>query len=283
MNSKALLSTNLLRRACVLGIIFSVAMLATNAAALPEPKVTITYSLKTADGGAYWQKISLTPGGIGDAEFVFDTDDSMNLNSPITEVDVTRATPLEVTIEYTADSPGGNIVDGPVELTQTDFGRDFVLTATGTVVTTLIDTWLSQKGTGTLSGSTITWDNVTAPYEETVVGSSNCAGSLCDLAGTWPKDLDATDRPVVLPDFTVFTNTFFGDEFASDNGTTTPLDDIARPDPNATVNDTWYGVVPEPSGEILLLAGVLGLAGLCRLRERGGAFALCASLFTSRR
>jgi hypothetical protein len=85
-----------------------------------------------------------------------------------------------------------------------------------------------------------------------------------------------------LPDFTVFTNTFFGDEFASDNGTTTPLDDIPRPDPNATVNDTWYGV-PEPSGEILLFAGVLGLAGLCRLRERGGAFALCASLFTSRR
>ncbi|MCH8889977.1 MAG: PEP-CTERM sorting domain-containing protein, partial [Myxococcales bacterium] len=46
-----------------------------------------------------------------------------------------------------------------------------------------------------------------------------------------------------------------------------------------------YGVevVPEPSGEILLLAGVLGLVGLRRLRERGGASALCASLFTSRR
>jgi hypothetical protein len=275
MNSKALLSTNLLRRACVLGIILSVAMFATNAAALPEPKVTITYSLKTADGGAYWQDLSGTPFGLGDVNFVFDTVDSLD-----SMVNVTRADPLEVTIEYTADAPGGNIVDGPVELTQTDFGRDFVLTATGTVVTTLIDTWLSQKGTGTLSGSaappaTITWDNV---YEETVVGSSNCVGSFCSSAGTWPKDLGATDRPVVLPDFTVFTNTFFGDEFASDNGTTTPLDDIPRPDPNATVNDTWYGV-PEPSGEILLFAGVLGLAGLCRLRERGGAFAL----FTSRR
>jgi hypothetical protein len=209
------------------------------------------------------------------------------------KVNVTRATPLVVTIEYTADVPGGNIVDGPVELTQTDFGRDFILTTiigeSDAVVTTLIDTVLSQKGTGTLSGSTITWDNGMAPYEETVVGSSNCVGDLCSLSvpeGGWPQDLGATDRAVVLPDFTLFTNSVFGDEFASDDGTPNdPSDDIDRPDDKATVKDTWYGVevVPEPSGEILLLAGVLGLAGLSRLRERGGASALCANLFTSRR
>jgi hypothetical protein len=279
MKSKALHSANLLRRACTLGIILFVAMFATNAAALPEPKVTITYSLKTADGGAYWQKISGTPFGLGDAEFVFDTVDSMNQNSPTTEVDVTRADPLAVTIEYTADAPGGNIVDGPVELTQTDFGRTFVLTATGTVVTTIVDTVLSRKGTGTLSGSTITWDNVTAPYLETAAGSSDCVGSFCGLAeppGGWPQNLGATDRPVVLPDFTVFTNTVFGDEFASDNGTPNdPSDDIDRPDDNATVKDTWYGVevVPEPGSGISLIAGVLGIAALRRLRERGDASA----------
>jgi hypothetical protein len=267
----------------MLGIVLSVAMFTTNAEALPEPMVTITYSLKTSDGGAYWHKLSGTPFGLGDAEFVFDTVDSMNQNSPTTEVNVTWADPLEVTIEYTANMDG-DIIDGPVELTQTDFGRDFVLTATGTVVTTLIDTVLSQKGTGELLGSTITWDNVVAPYRETVVGISDCVGDLCGLAGPWPRILDATDRAVVLPDFTVYTDTIFGDEFASDNGTPgggdNRLDDIDRPDPSATANETWEGV-PEPSGEILLLAGVLGLAGLCRLRERGGASALCASLLKS--
>jgi hypothetical protein len=279
----------------MLGIILSVAILTTNAEALPEPKVTITYSLKTDDGGAYWQDIRNTPLGAGDVEFVFDTVDSMN-----PRVNVTRATPLAVTIEYTADSPGGNIVDGPVELTQTDFGRDFILTTSflglEAVVTTLIDTVLSQKGTGDLiidaggEEGTITWDNVTAPYEETVVGTSDCVGDLCNVGEpppVWPRDLDATDRPVVLPTFTVFKNTVFGDEFASDNGTPgDPTDDIDRPDPetSSTVTDTWYGVevVPEPSGEMLLLAGVLGLAGLSRLRERGGAAALFASLFASR-
>ena len=273
MNWKALLSTSSLRRARMPGIVLSVAVLATNAAALPEPKVTITYSLKTADGGAYWQSITGTPFGLGDVEFVFDEVDSLD-----PKVDVTRADPLVVTIEYTADSPGGNIVDGPVELTQTDFGRDFILTTIGAVVTTVIDTTLSRKGTGTLSGSTITWDNVVAPYLEDVVGWSDCVGSACGLGappGGWPRDLDAVDRPVDLPTFTVFTNSVFGDEFASDNGTPgDPSDDIPRPDPTGSeVRETWYGVevVPEPGGEILLLAGVLGLAGLHRLRERVGA------------
>ena len=282
----------------MLGILLSVAMLASNAEALPEPKVTITYSLKTSDClnppddcGGYWQKIFMTPLGAGDVEFVCDINDSMD-----TMVNVTRATPLMVTIEYTADSPGGNIVDGPVELTQTDFGRDFILTTiigeSDAVVTTIINTVLSQKGTGSLSGSTITWDNGMAPYKETVtMSSSDCVGDLCSLsppAGGWPQSLNATDRAVVLPDFTLFTNSVFGDEFASDDGTPgDPSDDIDRPDERegVMVKDTWYGVevVPEPSGEILLLAGVLGLAGLSRLRERGGASALCANLFTSRR
>ncbi len=289
MHTEALFSMNSLRRACTLGILLSVAILATSAEALPEPKVTITYSLKTSDGGAYWQKISGTPIGIGDVEFVYDT-----VSSGDPKINVTRANPLVVTIEYTADSPGGNIVDGPVELTQTDFGRDFILTTDFTVVTTLIDTSLWQIGTGTLSGSTITWDNVTAPYEEVVVGSSDCVGDFCSIAGPWPKDLSTVDpdtgdpvgRAVVLPTFTLFTDTVFADKFASDNGTPgDPSDDIDRPDPIAMVKDTWEGaeVVPEPSGEILLIAGVLGLAGLSRLRERGGASALIASLFASRR
>jgi hypothetical protein len=269
MNSKALLSTSSLRRACMLSIVLAVAVLATNAAALDEPKVTITYSLKTADGGAYWQKLSGTPLGLGDVDFVFDTGDSLD-----PKVNVTRAHPLTVTIEYTADLDG-NIIDGPVELTQTDFGRDFVLTTTGTEVTTVIDTELSQKGTGELVGSTISW--VGAPYTEDVVGWSDCEGDFCGLGapeGGWPRDLDAVDRPVDLPTFTVLTNNVFGDEFASDNGTPNdPSDDIPRPDPSAEVRETWYGMVPEPSGEILLLAGVLGLAGLHRLRERGSASA----------
>ena len=290
MHTETLFSTSSLRRACILGILLSVATLATTAEALPEPKVTITYSLETSEGGAYWQKISGTPLAAGDVEFVCDTAASMD-----PKVNVTRAFPLAVTIEYTADSPGGNIVNGPVELTQTEFGRTFVLTTSlfgeDAIVTTTIDTVLSQIGTGTLSGSTITWDNVMAPYEETVVGSSACEGNLCSLSppeGGWPQDLGATDRAVVLPDFTLFTDTVFGDEFVSDDGTPgDPSDDIDRPDERdgVMVKDTWYGVevVPEPSGEILLLAGVLGLAGLHRLRERGGASALCASLFTSRR
>ena len=51
------------------------------------------------------------------------------------------------------------------------------------------------------------------------------------------------------------------------------------------MTDLWDGVEigPEPSSEILLLAGALGLVGLSRLRERGGASALVANLFASRR
>ena len=98
MHMEALFSTSSLRRACMLGILLSVAMLASNAEALPEPKVTITYSLKTSDClnppddcGGYWQKIFMTPLGAGDVEFVCDINDSMD-----TMVNVTRATPLMV-------------------------------------------------------------------------------------------------------------------------------------------------------------------------------------------
>ena len=74
----------------------------------------------------------------------------------------------------------------------------------------------------------------------------------------------------------MFTVDTFGDFFVSDNGTPGDRsDDINRPGDNATVKDTWEGMefVPEPSREILLLAGAFGLVGLRRLRECGGASA----------
>ena len=260
----------------MLGIVLSVAILTTNAHALPEPKVTITYSLETIDGGAYSQDISGTPiSGAGDVSFVFDVVDSGDPS-----VDVLVDSPLFVTIEFTADSPGGNIVDGPVELTDTHFEREFELDPSGlAIVHTTISTNLWQKGTGDLLGDTITWKNTPDPYQELVVGSSTCLGFGCIfVTDPFPRDLGGIDD-VPLPTFTVFTNTTFGDAFASDGGTPgDPSDDIDRPDLDATVRDTWEGVevVPEPSREILLLAGVLGLVGLGRLRERGGATALFA-------
>jgi hypothetical protein len=269
MHMEALLSTNGLRRACVLGIVLFVAILATNAEALPEPKVTITYSLEALDGGAYWQKISGTPSGLGDAEYVVDVADSGDPN-----VSVYVDNPLLVTIEFTADSPGGNIVDGPVELTDTHFEREFQINSSGlSLVYTTISTVLSRKGTGTLSGSTISWENTVAPYQESVVGDSTCTGFGClFVTDPFPRDLTGI-FDVPLPTFSVLTINSFGDAFASDNGTPgDPSDDINRPDADATVKDTWEGVaLPEPSREILLLAGALGLVGLNRLRERGDA------------
>jgi hypothetical protein len=272
MNSKALLLTSSLRRACTLGIVLSVAILATNAEALPEPKVTITYSLETADGGAYRQIIADTPLNLGNANYVVDVLDSGDPN-----VTVHVDNPLRVTLEFTADSPGGNIVDGPVEITDTHFEREFDIDSGLTLANTVLSTVLSRVGTGTLSGSTITWDNVVGvnAYQEDVVGWGKCTPeSFCNLAGTWPRDLSGINE-VPLPTFTVLTNCTFGDAFVSDNGTPGDRsDDIDRPDPYATVTDLWEGVaVPEPNRETLLLAGALGLAGLSRLRERGGASA----------
>jgi hypothetical protein len=250
----------------MLSIALSVAMFATRAVALPEPKVTITYSLETMDGGEYHQIISGTPSGIGDVDFAFDI---ANPGDP--NVDVLVASPMLVTMEFTADAPGGNIVDGPVELVDTTFERRFLIDTGLTLVDTTVSTLLLRKGIGTLSGSTITWDNVVAPYQEDVVGISTCAGFGCIFAtDPFPRDLTGIND-VTLPTFTVFTDTIFGDSFASDNGTPgNPLDDIDRPDVDATVTDRWEGFeVPEPSGQILMLAGVLGLVGLGRLRERG--------------
>jgi hypothetical protein len=274
MNSEALLSTSSLRRACTLGIVLSVAILATNAEALPEPKVLITYSLEAVDGGAYWQDISGTPlGGVGDVHYVMDVVDSLDV-----DVDVLMDNPLVVAIEFTADSPGGNIVDGRVEFLGTHFEREFKIDAGGlTLVHTRISTRLRRRGTGSLSGSTITWDNEEGvnAYQENVYGWATCTGFGCTfVTDPFPRDLSGTFE-VPLPTFSLLTNTTFGDAFASDNGTPNdPLDDIVRPDPDATVRDTWEGVeVPEPSREILLFAGALGLVGLSRLRERGGASA----------
>jgi hypothetical protein len=234
--------------------------------------VTITYSLETIDGGAYWQKISGTPGGLGDVNYVLDVADSRD-----PDVTVFVDNPLRVTIEFTADSPGGNIVDGPVELTDTHFEREFDIDSSGlTLIHTVISTVLSRKGTGTLSGATITWENAQAPYQESVVGASTCTGFGCAfVTDPFPRDLSGT-FDVPLPTFSVFAISSFGDAFASDNGTPNdPSDDINRPDADATVKDTWHGVavLPEPRREILLLAGALGLVGLNRLRERGGATA----------
>ncbi len=258
----------------MLSIALTVVMLATSAVALPEPKVTITYSLETIDGGAYFQKISDTPSGLGDADFVFDV-----VNSGDPNVSVQVASPLFVTLEFTADVPGGNIVDGPVELVDTQFERQFKIDSGLSLVTTIISTVLSRKGTGTLSGSTISWENVVAPYQESVIGGATCSGFGCAFVqDPFPRDLSGT-FDVPLPTFSVLTDTVFGDSFVSDNGTPgDPSDDINRPDADATVKDTWEAIeVPEPNGEILLFAGAVGLVGLGRLRERGDAAALYAS------
>jgi hypothetical protein len=260
----------------MLGILLSVAILATNAEALPEPKVTIVYSLRVDDGGSYRQQISGTLFGLGDADFIVDVAGSGDLNVTVFVDD-----PLLVTIEFTADSPGGNIVDGPVELTDTHFEREFEIDS-GPLVTTVLSTVLSRIATGMLSGSTITWDNVVGvnAYQEDVVGEANCVGGFaCDISGPWPRDLGGINE-VPLPTFTVGTMSIFGDFFVSDNGSPNDnSDDINRPAPDATVKDTWTGAefVPEPSREILLLAGALGLVGLARLRERGGVSAIFAN------
>jgi hypothetical protein len=298
MNSEALLSKNALRRACTLSMAFCVAMLATRAMALPEPKVAIQYSLEATDGGAYYQLITETPSGYGDADFVFDVADSGD-----SKVDVLVAGPLLVIIEFTTDE-NGDITDGPVELIHTEFEREWVITSSLTVVHTTLSTVLARKGTGTLSGSTITWENgepgEAPPYQEYVEGLATCSdelgGFFCGFASApWPQDQSGT-FDVPLPKFTVLTDTVFGDSFISNNGTPgdgtkgTPgdrADDIDRPDPNAPpppdppdaiVKDTWVGIeVPEPSSEILLVAGVLVLGGLRRLREGRGAAALLAN------
>jgi hypothetical protein len=280
MQMKALLSTSLLRRASMLGVLLIAAIFATSAQALDEPKVTITYSLEVGDGGAYWQE--LTDTGFDDVYYVMDIGDPQN-----GDVTVTVDSPLLVVMEFTADL-GGNIIDGPVELIDSHFEREFEIDSGGLLqVTTQISTFLSRAATGDLAGTTITWDNVVGvnAYQEAVTGASNCVSGfgLCGLAGPWPKDLGiGSPNEVPLPTFSVFTNSVFADGFASDGGTVgTPADDIVRPDPAATVRDTWHGAeisrvvaFPVPAiSEIYLLVGTLGLVGLGCLRKRNGASA----------
>jgi hypothetical protein len=256
----------------MLGILLTVTVLATSAQALDDPKVTITYSLETPDG-AYRQKISGTFGGAGDVDYVVNTAGS---GDPMVTVAVDS--PLFVTMEFTADA-GGNIIDGPVELTDTDFDRKFSINSGPITATTVIKTDLSRTATGSLSGSTITWDNVASVnvYQEDVVGDVTCSGDpfVCGISGL-PKSLNGTNE-VPLPTFTISTTVDVADGFVSDGGTPgTPADDIDRFDPAATVKDTWYGVetsrvvannVPAIS-EIYLLVGTLGLVGFGYLRKR---------------
>ena len=77
-----------------------VTVLPSNTEALDEPKLSVTYSLEAADGGAYFQQISGTPLAIGDVDYVFDAVDSGDPN-----VDVLVDSPLYVTLEFTADAP----------------------------------------------------------------------------------------------------------------------------------------------------------------------------------
>jgi hypothetical protein len=256
----------------MLSIASCLAMLATSAMALAQSEVSILYSLETADGGGYHQNVSGTLFGLGNVDFVFDV---ASPNDP--KVTVLGASPLEVIIKFTADSEG-NILDGPVELVHAYFDREWEV-IDGFNITTVhndILVWLSRKGTGILSGSTITWDNTVAPYQESAIGGATCTRGSCGFSY---RDLSVTNNDVILPDFTLV-----GDSFISDNGTPgdgTPGtkapggdrdDDIDRTlDPDeAVVIDTWIGYeVPEPSREILLLAGALALVGLGRLRERG--------------
>jgi hypothetical protein len=266
-----------------------VAIMTTRAEALPEPKVAITYSLRVQDGGSYRQQISETLLTLGDADFLCvvgedppvqpgpDGDDNV-----VVFVDDS----LLVTLEFTTDAMTGDIIDGPVEITDTHFEREFEIDSGGfALVNTTLTTNLSRVGTGTLSGTTITWDNVpnVNVYQELVVGTALCTGSFCPFV---EMDLGGTND-VPLPDFTVGTISVFADTFVSDNGTPSiekgdnlNSDDILRQDDDdAVVWDTWTGVefVPEPSRDVLLLAGVLGLAGLTRLRERGGVSAFFAN------
>jgi hypothetical protein len=267
----------------MLVIVLSVAIFTTNAEALPEPKVTITYSLRVDDGGSYRQEISGTLLGLGDVDYLCAVSEEDPPEQPGPDLDdnvvVFVDDPLLVTLEFTADPETGDIIDGDVEITDTHFERDFDIDSGLVLVNTVLSTVLSRVGTGELSGSTITWDNVEGvnAYQETVVGEAICTGGLCPFE---TKDVGGVNE-VVLPDFTVGMISVFGDTFVSDHGTPSDnTDDILRQDDDeAFVVDTWTGMefVPEPSREVLLLAGVLGLAGLTRLRERGGVSALFAN------
>lgn len=266
---------------------FWILFLPAAASALPEPKVTITYSAVVADGGEYWFELTATPLATFDhrarlcagCDMYTGTVDDLVVNAPDDE--------LHFVIEYTSDAMG-NILDGPVELVDAYFYQNYAVEGSNILGSAVIGTdlaiGLAENGTGSLSGSTITWD--TDSYWAYTLGEVDCTGGLCALAGPWPvvADPDAipsndpdddNPTPVDLPTFTVFSNVDEADFVVSDNGTPGDFtDDLVAVDPggSGTAYNTWYGQevdrVPEPGSLVLLGSGVLGLMVISRRTRR---------------
>ncbi len=237
----------------------------------------IEYSLECDQGGAYIQIVTDTPLGLGNQTFhVCVADDRSE------DADVLTDTPQVGTVEYTADPITQEIVDGPVELVDSETRQVFEVFAIGGAATTHSDlTSVAVRGAiGTLAGNVVTWDN-SVPFQSLTLGCTDCFGSpvICSLAappGGWPRcepDIPL-DRPLPLWGIT---DGPLGRAtgFAADNLTPEdPTDDIlASMDAQATTYSTWIGVetrrtfVPE-SGEGALLASALaGLLGIRRLRS----------------
>ena len=264
----------------------SILLLPAAASAQPNYYMYITYSAAVADGGAYWFELTGTPLATFDHRGRVCAGCEM-WTGPVNYVTVYAPDDqLYFEIRYTSDS-AGNILDGPVELEDSYFYQKYDVSGTNGFGTGIINTdlvvGLAQKGTGTLSGSTITWD--TDSYWIYSLGQVDCTPGfpdLCVYAGPWPvvadPDADPNDdnpQALNLPTFTVSSNVDQADYVASDNGTPgDTTDDIVAVDPGGagTAYNTWYGQeidrVPEPASAILLGSGILGLMALSRRQRR---------------